>query len=316
MTGLAEPIYGSLPDSWSLTTIDALVLSGDADIQTGPFGTMLHAESYVTSGTPIVAVKHLGDNRLLHEDLPRIGKEDCERLARYALCEGDIVFGRKGAVDRRAYVTSSEEGWLQGSDCIRARFKSNNINAKYVSYVLGSAAYRDWIERNAHGATMPSLNQEIIGRIPLPLPPLPEQRAITRILSSLDDQIEANRHMNETLETLARAIFKSWFVDFDPVRARAEGRAPAGMDAETASLFPDGFEDEIGEIPTGWIVRPIGDVVKVLGGGTPSTTEKSYWEGGTHSFCTPKDMSSLISPILLRIPKNLFKSKALYSISS
>lgn len=99
MTDLAEAIYGNLPDNWSLTTIKEIVLSYGADIQTGPFGTMLHAESYVISGTPIVAVKHLGENRLLHEALPRIGPEDRERLACYILREGDIVFGRKGAVE-------------------------------------------------------------------------------------------------------------------------------------------------------------------------------------------------------------------------
>ncbi|OPY57644.1 MAG: Type-1 restriction enzyme MjaXIP specificity protein [Methanosaeta sp. PtaU1.Bin112] len=280
MTDLVEPIYGGLPDNWSLTTIKELVLSCDADIQTGPFGTMLHAESYVPSGTPVVAVKHLGDNRLLHEDLPRISPDDCERLSRYALCEGDIVFGRKGAVERRAYIKSSEEGWLQGSDCIRVRFNRNNISPKYISYVLGSSAYRKWIERNAQGATMPSLNQEIIGRIPLPIPPLPEQRAIARILGSLDDKIELNRRMNETLEAIARAIFKSWFVDFDPVRAKAEGREPAGMDAETAGLFPDSFEEtELGLVPKGWRVGSFEETIELIGGGTPKTSNPEYWNG-------------------------------------
>ena len=89
----------------------------------------------------------------------------------------------------------------------------------------------------------------------MPLPPLPEQRAIAHILGSLDDKIELNRRMNETLEAIARALFKSWFVDFDPVRAKAEGRQPAGMDAATAALFPDSFEQsEMGEMPRGWRV--------------------------------------------------------------
>ena len=277
-----EPIYGNVPDDWSLTTIGQLVDRGDANIQTGPFGTMLHAESYIPSGKPVVAVKHLGDNRLLHEELPRIGPEDSERLARYTLREGDIVFGRKGAVERRAYINSSEDGWLQGSDCIRVRFISQNINTKYVSYVLGSSPYRKWIEKNAHGATMPSLNQEIIRRIPLPIPPIPEQRAIARILSSLDDKIELNRRMNETLEAMAFTIFKSWFVNFEPVRSKAESLEPEGIDAETAALFPDSFEETVlGVVPRGWIVSKVGRELVTVLGGTPSRSISEYWSNGT-----------------------------------
>jgi len=262
---IGEPIYGELPSGWSLITIGELVARHDADIQTGPFGTMLHANSYTSAGTPVIAVKHLGKNRILHDDLPRVGPEDRERLSRYTLYEGDIVFGRKGAVERRAYVTSSENGWLQGSDCIRVRFNLKNIDSKFVSYTLGTPAYRKWIERNAQGATMPSLNQEIIGRIPLPLAPLPEQQAITNILGSLDDKIELNRQMNETLEAMARAIFKSWFVDFAPVRAKVEGREPFGMDTETAALFPNEFEDVEGRIvPKEWKFGNLGDVAKNL----------------------------------------------------
>jgi len=103
--------------------------------------------------------------------------------------------------------------------------------------------------------------------IVIPLPPLPEQRAIASILGTLDDKIELNRRMNETLEAIARAIFKSWFVDFDPVRAKAEGREPADMDAETAALFPDSFEEtELGMVPKGWVVKTIGDIMELVYG--------------------------------------------------
>jgi len=105
----------------------------------------------------------------------------------------------------------------------------------------------------SRGIDSSSLNMSDIRNFDIPEPPpLPEQRAIARILGTLDDKIELNRRMNETLEAMARALFKSWFVDFDPVRAKAEGREPAGMDAETAALFPDSFEEtELGEVPKG-----------------------------------------------------------------
>lgn len=133
-----------------------------------------------------------------------------------------------------------------------------------------------------------------------------EQQAIACILGALDDKIELNRRRNRTLEALARAIFQSWFVDFDPVRAKATGDQPPGLKPELAALFPDSFEQtDQGEIPTGWRVSPIGDMVQVLGGGTPSTKEPAYWEGGTHPFCTPKDMSSSTEAVLLGTERHL-----------
>ena len=133
----------------------------------------------------------------------------------------------------------------------------------------------------------------------LPVPSLPEQQAIVQILSTLDDKIELNRHLNETLEEMAREIFKSWFVDFDPVRAKAEGR-DLSLPKHIADLFPDRFEDsELGRIPAGWRILPIGEAVRVVGGGTPSTKEPAFWEDGIHCWATPKDLSKLQTPILL-----------------
>src|SRR6266571_3753612 len=111
------------------------------------------------------------------------------------------------------------------------------------------------------GSAIPSTSRDAFYNLPVRLPPSPEQHAIARILGTLDDKIELNRQMNKTLEAIAQALFKSWFVDFDPVRARMEGRQPYGMDAETAALFPDSFEDSVlGEIPKGWRVGCLGDI--------------------------------------------------------
>jgi type I restriction enzyme S subunit len=240
---------------------------GEADVQTGPFGTMLHAHAYRDIGTPVVAVKNIGENRLTDDEIPRVDEETSERLARYRLRTGDILFGRKGAVERRAYVHNDQEGWLQGSDCIRLRINGRRTNARFVSYTLGTRQYRNWIVQNAQGATMPSLNQEIVGRIPLPLPPLIEQEAIACILGALDDKIELNRRMNQTLEATARAIFKSWFVDFDPVRTKAAGRQPSGLAANIVKLFPDSFEEsELGEIPRAWNVRRVDEIAHINAG--------------------------------------------------
>lgn len=263
-----ETIFGDLPNDWQYSSIGQLVSEGKAHLQTGPFGTNLLASEYRKSGTPVIAVKNLGINQIiLDEDTPRVDEETYQRLQGYRLVAGDIVFGRKGAIDRRAYITQREDGWLQGSDCIRLRFLSTGISAKYVSYVLGSPQYLSWISRNAGGSTMPSLNQSILSRIPLPLPPPHEQHEIARIFGTLDDKIELNRQMNVTLEATTRAIFQSWFMDFYPVRAKAEGRQPDGMDAETAALFPDSFEEsELGLIPEGWRIVPLDETASYQNG--------------------------------------------------
>ena len=201
-------------------------------VQTGPFGSQLHKRDYVSSGTPIITVEHLGENRIQHSDLPRVSTHDRERLSKYSLQKGDIVFSRVGSVDRRALVRESENGWLFSGRCLRIRTDPNKIDSTYLSYFFGLPSFKEHVRAIAVGATMPSLNTKILSDIVIPHPcDLNEQRAIAHILGTLDDKIELNRRMNETLEEMARALFKSWFVDFDPVRAKMEGwgyRAAAG----------------------------------------------------------------------------------------
>ena len=127
---------------------------------------------------------------------------------------------------------------------------------------------------------MPNVNEQLLRLIPLDLPPLTQQLRIANFLTALDDKIELNRETNRTLEALAGAIFRSWFVDFDPVVAKAAGRAPFGMDATTAALFPDRFEDSpLGPIPAGWITGSTLSFAELLSGGTPSSSQSRYWNG-------------------------------------
>src|SRR6266508_3319511 len=129
------------------------------------------------------------------------------------------------------------------------------------------------------GSAQPSLNRNFIHPVLVEVPPLDEQRAIAHILGTLDDKIELNRRTNETLEATARALFKSWFVDFDPVRAKADGRDP-GLPKPLANLFPARLVDsELGEIPEGWGVQSFADTVEIIGGGKPKTSVAEYWDG-------------------------------------
>ena len=180
------------------------------------------------------------------------------------------------------------------------RPRSQDVDGRFLLYAYLGPAFQETIrERTVRGSTVDRIPLIEMPEFPITLPVLTEQRSIAHILSTLDDKIELNRKMNETLEAMAQALFQSWFVDFDPVRAKAEGRDP-GLPAHIAALFPDSFEDsELGEIPEGWKTKPIGDLAKVQGGSTPSTKEPSYWEDGIHFWATPKDLSGLSSPVLL-----------------
>ena len=134
---------------------------------------------------------------------------------------------------------------------------------RYLSYALSQTEISGFLS----GSTMPKLTQGNMNRIPVIEPPLPEQKAIAHILVTLDDKIELNRRMNATLEAMARALFQSWFVDFDPVRAKLDGREPAGLDAATAALFPAHFQDStLGHIPHGWGVRSLDQIAHFLNG--------------------------------------------------
>ena len=142
------------------------------------------------------------------------------------------------------------------------RASKNNVT-RYLMYAMREADIASFLT----GSTMPKLTQGNMNRVLVVAPPRETQKAIAHILGSLDDKIELNRRMNDTLEAMARALFKSWFVDFDPVRAKAEGRAPSGMHAETSKMFPSEFvESELGEIPKGWRVTKLGDVLELKRG--------------------------------------------------
>ena len=165
---------------------------------------------------------------------------------------------------------------------------------------LSSEAAYVWLRTHAVGAVMPNLNTAIIQALPISLPRIHEQQRIAGFIGALDNRITLLRETNATLEAIAQALFKSWFVDFDPVRAKMEGRTPEGMDEATAALFPDGFEtSELGEVPRGWRVMPVGDAIEAVGGATPDTKNEAFWEPPVHCWTSPKDLSGIAAPVLL-----------------
>jgi type I restriction enzyme S subunit len=183
---------------------------------------------------------------------------------------------------------------------------------RYLEYAVLGADIAPYLT----GAVMPKLTQGNLNKIRILCPPIEEQGRIVDILGLLDDRITLLRETNKTLEAIAQAIFKSWFVDFDPVKAKMDGRQPAGMDEETAALFPDELvESELGLIPKGWGVKALGDVVDTVGGGTPDTKNADYWTPATHKWTSPKDLSGVSSPVLVNTARSI-SDKGLAKISS
>lgn len=267
-----------VPADWVETTLGEVTGRGGGSIQTGPFGSQLHASDYKEWGVPVIMPQNISTDRISTDGIARISEEDAERLSKHRVQVGDIVYSRRGDVERRALVRSENEGWLCGTGCLKVRFGSGVVVPEFAAFYLSHPASKAWVVQHAVGATMPNLNTSILSAVPFVLPPIDEQQRIADTLAALDDKIELNRRMNETLEAMARAVFRDWFVDFGPTRRKAAGlNDPAAIlggllpdpekAAALAALFPDSFGAD--GLPEGWNSFAMGDRVAVKRGGSP-----------------------------------------------
>lgn len=252
-----------MSSDWEPTTLGSVCDRQGGSIQTGPFGSQLHASDYVEQGIPVVMPANIGSDGGISEDgIARITQFDADRLQQHKLQVGDVVFSRRGDVTRNALIEAHQAGWLCGTGCLKVRLGSQTqASAKFISYCLRLPETKDWLVRHAVGATMPNLNTSILSAVPILLPELTVQQSIANILGCLDERIDLLRETNATLEAIAQALFKSWFVDFEPVHARARGEQPAGLAPEVAALFPDSLEEsELGQVPMGWSTGSLNDL--------------------------------------------------------
>jgi type I restriction enzyme S subunit len=207
--------------------------------------------------------------RLFDIPMKRVEVDEDERR-KFSLQAGDLLFARRSLVAEGAgkcsIVKAVNEATVFESSIIRARVDQEKADSDFLYYTLSSPLGRNLLGTILRQTAVSGITGTDLVELEIPLPPLPKQKAIAHILGTLDDKIELNRKTNETLEAMAKALFKSWFVDFDPVRAKAEGR-PTGLPDEISDLFPDSFEDsELGEIPSGWEVKALDDVAHFLNG--------------------------------------------------
>ena len=259
-----------------------------ADIQTGPFGSQLHKEDYVEIGTPIVTVEHLGNRTFTEQNLPNVSDNDKERLKKYILSTGDIVFSRVGSVDRCSYVDERHNGWMFSGRCLRVR-PTQDIDSLYLYYYFCLESTRQFVRNIAVGATMPSINTKLLGEVPINVPDIHTQKKISGILSSIDDKIELNNKINENLQQQAFALFDKFIVDSDntewqisdiaylnPKRLLSKNQVARCIDMSQLSTT--------GAFPCGWEMKPFTGGMRFANGDTLLARITPCLENGKTAF--------------------------------
>ncbi|MBU6257882.1 MAG: restriction endonuclease subunit S [Burkholderiales bacterium] len=197
-----ESALGLLPAGWECIDLSDLTKRFGGSIQTGPFGSQLHASDYVESGVPVVMPKDIMNRRASTDSIARIRSTDADRLSRHKLMAGDIVFSRRGDVERHALITDREIGWLCGTGCLLVRPGPGWRSPGFLSMLLDAARARTWLVQHAVGATMPNLNTGILGSVPVVLPSNSTLSAFEELVSVTEEQRSRNASMAETLAAL------------------------------------------------------------------------------------------------------------------
>ena len=304
-------------------------------ISIGPFGSRMKSEVYVESGVPVIRGTNLTGSKNFSGNWVFITAQLAQQLESCCVSKGDLVFPHRGSIGEVGLVDNKFPQYMMSSSLMKLRCNLNLAESEFIYYFFKSQQGRYELLKNASQVGTPGIGQPLtsLKNIEIKLPSLMEQKRIAKILSDLDDKIHLNNQVNQTLESIAQAIFKSWFIDFDPVRAKItakqEGKDPelaamcvisgksetelkqmseddfAELQA-TAALFPDELVDsELGEVPKEWEVSTVGEQVQAVGGGTPSTKNADFWDNGIHYWTTPKDLSNLTDKILLNTERKI-----------
>ncbi len=255
---------------WETATVEEIKADTPNAIAMGPFGSRIKTDNFVSAGVPVIRGNNLNGERLLDDQFVFLTEDKANELRASNVFPGDIVITHRGTLGQVGIIPydAKHSRYVVSQSQMKLTVDRDRVDPFYVFYYLRSPLGQHELLANTSQTGVPAIARPTasLKAIAVPLPPLAEQRAIVYVLGSLDDKIELNRRMNETLEETARAIFKSWFVDFDPVRAKAEGRDP-GLPKHIADLFPDRFEDsEMGEIPAGWKIDTLDNLMELAYG--------------------------------------------------
>jgi type I restriction enzyme, S subunit len=235
-----------IPDGWRYESL------GDLVEERGVSYGIVQPGSETTDGVPIVRVNNIRNGRIDTTDMLKVGAEIEAKFQRSRLRGGEVLLTLVGTLGEVAIAPHNLRGWnvARAVGVIPVRKDPGSL---WVSICLRSAFIQHFIRTWATTTVQATFNLRDLARLPIPIPPTDTREAIATVLGALDDKIELNRRMNATLESMARTLFQSWFVDFDPVRAKLDGRKPTGLDEPTATLFPEHFvHGEHEMLPVGW----------------------------------------------------------------
>jgi type I restriction enzyme S subunit len=240
-----------------------------------------------SGATAFIRAADMENGRVLFESADRISDAALAKIRKGVGKGGDILFSHKGTVGKLALVPFDAPPFVCSPQTTFWRVLAPTmLDLQFVYAFMRSDGFTEqWQARKGETDMADYVSLTAQRQFRVPVPPIEDQQAIGRIVGALDDKIDLNRQMNRTLEAMAQARFRSWFVDFDPVAAKAAGRQPVGMSSNTATVFPDHFDaSPLGSVPVGWRVTPFSELVNIVGGGTPKTDVQDYWNGGIPWF--------------------------------
>ncbi|MGR5351895.1 restriction endonuclease subunit S [Vibrio sp. DNB22_19_2] len=236
---------------------------------------------WVESGIPTISAKNVNSGRLVAKDAIRYVTHDVyKKWMSVDVTRGDCFLVSEGATLGHCMYWDEDYPIVLGQRIFCLRVNPEILYNRYLYAYMNTLAFQSEIVGRATGSSVSGLRQTEVLKLNIKVPPMAAQKFIGDTLYNLNKKAEVNNHTNQTLEEMAQTIFKSWFVDFDPVKAKMNGEQPEGMDAATASLFPEKLvESELGLIPEGWEVSTLSSLIKLTGGGTPKRSEETYWNG-------------------------------------
>ena len=253
-------------------------LGGISSIITGPFGSQLHAYEYVESGIPVIMPQNIEDRAFSTEKVAYVDNETANRLRRYATKEYDIVYSRRGDIEKHAFIVKNQNGALCGTGCFRIRIINKSIFPMFLSFYLNRPETKKWLVQHAVGSNMPNLNAEILAEVPIAYPKLSTQQAISGILESIDRKIALNNRINAELEKTAKLLYDYWFVQFD--FPNAEGKPYRASGGEMV------YNEQLKrEIPKGWRIDKLGSKLNLQRGVEPGSN--AYSEAKTDTQSVP-----------------------------
>lgn len=241
-------------NKWTYTTLGKI-----SEIITGPFGSQLHQSDYVEQGIPVVMPQDIDNRKVNYASINYVSNEDAIRLERYKTIINDILYARRGDVEKHAFIKEKDNGVLCGTGCLRVRITTSEVEPEFISFFLNREETRKWLVAHAVGTNMPNLNTDILSDVPIAYPLLEEQRKIVQVLNSLDEKIALNNAVNDNLAYQLKDIYNYWFNQFDfPHNDKHQYKADGGL-----MIWNDKIKRKI---PAGWEIKSFGELCSLRNG--------------------------------------------------